>query len=204
MNGTSILTPARAAGTLCLAAMLGFATPAAPRTALSDPIERYVATAVNMGVPGRAGAGTIEIAVERWSSDAERDRLLTVLLEKGSDALLSELQKMPRAGSIRSVNSLGYDLRYARTSSTGDGAERVVLATDRPIGFWEATNQPRSIEYPFTVVEMRLGPNGVGEGKLSLATKILADRDTHEIVLENYASQPVMLTSVRRDTSHDH
>ena len=32
----------------------------------------------------------------------------------------------------------------------------MVLVTDRRIGFWEAANQPRSIDYPFTVIELRL------------------------------------------------
>jgi hypothetical protein len=199
MIGTSILTRVSAAAALSAAAIVGPALLAAPRTA---PVERYSATAINMGVPGRAGAGVIEIGIEHWSTDADRDRLLTVLWEKGSDALLSELQKMPRVGYIRNPSSVGYDLHYARKSPTGDGAERIVLATDRPIGFWEAANQPRSVDYPFTVVEIRLGPDGKGEGKLSLATKILADREAHEIVLENFASQPVQLTNVRRDTSH--
>jgi hypothetical protein len=71
---------------------------------------------------------------------------------------------------------------------------------DRPIGFREAANRPRTIEYPFTLIELRIGSDGKGEGKLSLATQIIPDRDTKEIVLENYASQPVLLTSVRRAT----
>lgn len=47
-----------------------------------------------------------------------------------------------------------------------DGGERVVLVTDRRIGFWEAANQPRSIDYPFTVIELRLQADGEGEGKI--------------------------------------
>ena len=193
MIGKSLLLRASAA---CAAVIL--LASAVPRAA---PLERYIATAINMGVPGRAGAGQIEIAIERWSSDADRDRLRTMLFEKGPDALLDELQKMPRVGTIRNPTSLGYDLHYARKTDTGDGSARIVLATDRPMGFWEAVNRPRSVDYPFTVVEIHIGSDGKGEGKLSLATKILADRDSKEIVLENFASQPVMLTDVRRETS---
>jgi hypothetical protein len=46
----------------------------------------------------------------------------------------------------------------------GDGGERIFLATDRYIGFWEATQRPRTVDYPFTYIELRLGPDGTGEG----------------------------------------
>ena len=140
------------------------------------------------------------MVVEKWSTDADYDRLKTVLLEQGPDKLLETLQKMPRVGFIRTPNSIGYDLHYARRTASPDGGERVVMMTDRYISFWEARNRPRTIDYPFTLIEMHIGPNGRGEGKLSLATKIMVDKDTNEVVLENYASQPVLLTEVRRES----
>jgi hypothetical protein len=161
--------------------------------------ERYTALAVNMSNVGRTGAGTIEIAVDRWSTDAERDRLMSTLLEKGPDKLLDAVQSVKRVGFIRSPSSLGYDLKFARKTPLPDGGERVVLLTDRPIGFWEASRQPRSIDYPFTLVELHLNADGEGEGKLSLATKITADKDSKTVVLEDYGTQPVLLTSVKRE-----
>jgi hypothetical protein len=80
-----------------------------------------------------------------------------------------------------------------------DGGERVVLITDRRIGFWEAANQPRSIDYPFTVIELRLNRDGEGEGKMSIATKIMLDKKENMITLENYETSPVRLTNVRRE-----
>src|SRR5207244_11194829 len=60
-----------------------------------------------------------------------------------------------------------------------DGGERVVMTTDRYIGFWEAANRPRSIDYPFTLIELHINANGEGEGKMSLATKITADKESN-------------------------
>lgn len=57
----------------------------------------------------------------------------------------------------------------------------------------------RSIQYPFTVVELRIGPNGEGEGKLSIATRITADREHGIITLENCDTQPVMLKNVKKE-----
>ena len=62
--------------------------------------------------------------------------------------------------------------------------------------FWEARNRPRTIDYPFTLVEMRIDGDGRGEGKLSIATKITLNGDV--LVLEDYANQPVMLNDIRK------
>ncbi len=152
--------------------------------------ERFTAMAVNMS---RGGAGTVEIVVNRWSTEAERSKLMSTLMNQGDDKLLSVLQDMPRVGYFRTPNSLGYDIHYAHRETMPEGGERVVLATDRRIGFWEAANQPRSIDYPFTIIELRLNKDGEGEGKMSLATKIMADKNTNTVVLENYDTQPVLL-----------
>ncbi len=158
--------------------------------------ERFTATAVNMD---RGGSGTLDIVVNRWSTNSERDKLVTTLLEKGEKKLLDALQDTPKVGYIRTPNSIGWDLHYASKRPLPDGGEQVVIATDRPISFREAANQPRSIDYPFTVIEMHLNADGEGNGTMSVATKIMADKETKTIQLENFGTTPVMLTSVKRE-----
>jgi hypothetical protein len=162
--------------------------------------DRFTAFAVNLdsSTPLPTGAGQIEIVVNRQSSEAEAKRLTATLLEKGPDALLEQLQDLPRIGYIRTPSSLGYDLRFARTTKDDEGNEVITIITDRYINFWEAANRPRTIDYPFTVIELRINRNGEGEGKLSLFTKITADKKRNTIVLENYGTQPVLLKSVQR------
>ena len=182
---------------LALAAVLGIAAAAAQT---HGGREKFTAFAVNLDGTAIAptGAGVVEILVERYSTDAERDRLLEALMEKGPEKLLDTLQSLPRVGYIRTPNSIGYDLHYARKAPLPEGGERVTLATDRYIGFWEAANRPRTIDYPFTLIELRLNRDGVGEGKMSIATKITMDKDKTQIELENYGTQPVLLNNVRR------
>jgi hypothetical protein len=161
--------------------------------------ERFTAVAVNLGSNDRAWADRVEIVVNRWSTAVERDRLLTALFEQGSEKLLDALMDMPAVGYIRTPNSIGYDLHFARKTRTLDGGQRIVLAADRYITFWEAVNRPRSIEYPFTVMELHLNAEGSGEGKLSPATRITGDKENKLIVLENYSTQPVLLNDVRAE-----
>jgi len=160
--------------------------------------ERYTASVIDMN---RSAAGNVEIAVDRWSTDAERALLMSVLIDKGPEKLLDALQDVKRVGYIRTPDSIGWDLRFARKTRMPDGGERVVLVTDRRIGFWEASNQPRTIDYPFTFIELRLNADGEGDGKMSLATKIIADKENDIVTLENYDMQPVMLTHVHREKS---
>ena len=158
--------------------------------------ERFTAFAVSLGGMRQAsGASAVDITINRWSTDAERQQLIDVLQSKGPAALLEALRDMREVGNIRTPDSLGYPLRYAHQSAADEGGRRIVIATDRPIGFWEAVNRPRTFDYPFTVIQMQLGSDGTGEGRMSIATRIIAHDNIIE--LENYASQPVMLKEVR-------
>ena len=137
----------------------------------------------------------------RWSTDAQRDSLLAILQEqkdvyRANQALLKALQKMPKAGYIRTPERLAWDVRYARENKAEDGGRQLVVATDRPVGFAEARNQPRSMDYPFTIIEMRLNNEDKGEGKLLYGTKLFIDQKTKNLVLENYAQQPVRLNEI--------
>ena len=178
------------------ALVMSAATLVAGAQTLGTP-ERYSATAVNE--PGRATT-PIEIVVDRWSTDKERDALVSTLLDNGADKLLDVLQDTPKVGFVRSTTGgLGWDLHYARKTPLPDGGERVILATDRPLSFWEESRQLRTIDYPFTIIELRIAPNGEGEGKLSLATKIVPDKESGTIILEDYGTQPVLLQAVRKE-----
>jgi len=189
-------------GGLALAAALSFWSSSVTVEAQSrQPIERLLATSVNMSNVGAANAGRIEIVIERWSSERERDELIATLKEKGSQALLDKLQKLPRVGYIRDANggSVGWDLHFARERKLDDGGRQIVLATDRPISAWEAFNRPRSSEYEFTLADIRFNGDGKGVGKLAVAAKITSNPKTGAIEIENFSSEPVRLTDVTSD-----
>jgi hypothetical protein len=164
----------------------------------AKPIEHLTAFAVDMSnTANRTRAGTIDIVINRWSTDQERDQLLAALREGGNDGLLRALQKIKdSAGYIRTPSSIGYPLRFARETSMADGTRRIIIATDRYVSFLEATRQPRSVDYPFMLVDIRFGADGKGTGKLMPLAKVTMNED-HVVEIENYASEPVRLTEVR-------
>jgi hypothetical protein len=169
----------------------------APAASAAQPVATYHAVAVNMSDVGRRGMDTLDIAVERWTTDEEFAVLKDALVEKGSDALLSALQKTPRAGYIRPSNGgLGWRLQFARREPLPSGGYRVVIATDRPLGFFERRNNPRSADYEFLIAEMRVDAHGKGQGKLMPMARITFDDRNNELEIEGYATEPVRLTRV--------
>jgi hypothetical protein len=185
--------------------MMVVAQPAAPWRD-QDPPMKIKAWAVNMSNVGTGSTSVVEFTVERWSTPQERESLIATMLERGQDALLEELQDMPSHGRMSFPTwqgpdplgaRLGWDLRYAAREKLPDGGQTVVLMLDRPISIFEAIDRPRSIDYPFTMIEMRVDRQLRGEGKMAVATKITFDRKKSTIVLENYASEAVRLQNVQ-------
>ncbi|HXW07182.1 MAG TPA: hypothetical protein VD833_18245 [Vicinamibacterales bacterium] len=181
------------------------AAPGAQEKTMPLPV-RLSAFAVNMSTVAPGTTAVMDINITRWTTPEEREKLITTAVEKRPDDLLRALQKMPRHGRIRIPGwvgpdphnaRLGWDLHYTWNTPGEDGGQRIVIATDRYIGFWEARNQPRTMDYPFMLIEIRLDSSGKGVGKMAVATKIEFNKETKTMVLENYSSEPVRLNEVK-------
>jgi len=162
--------------------------------------EHFTAAYVDLNT-GRTGP--VEMDVTRWSTSAERTTLLETLFKQGSDKLLDKLRDMRSVGRIYTPGSIGYDLRYAHQRALPDGGREIILATDRPMSFWELVNSPRSAQYPFTWVEFRMTPNGTGEGKIAVAARIVGEEADQLIEVEDFAIQPVRLQNIRSRTNEN-
>lgn len=159
------------------------------------PIEKLTAFAANMQ-SGRAGV--IDITIERWSTEDERDALLAALQEGGEEALLKNLERIrPPVGYMKLPNTIGWDMYFARQTPTDDGGRRIVLATNRRVNMREAFNNQRSMQYQFTLIEIHLDKNGKGEGKMVTAAKVSWDARAKKVEVENYTALPVDLVNVK-------
>jgi len=174
--------------------------------------ETYNAFAVSMGTsnPPVIPPGTrtsVQINITRWSTDEEREELLTQLIENGQEALNKSLNKQEETGWIRATgptragmgNTFPSErLRYAREYKGEDGKRRIVLALDRPISMAEAVYQPRWRDYDVTLIVLDIDAEGKGEGQLAMAVKLDVDRENKRLVIENFGTEPVRLMSVRK------
>ena len=162
-------------------------------TAFGAEIETFIGFGVHLQGKGR---GTIVVGIERWSTDEERQKYLEILRDKGQKALIDAMQDGPRAGYIRLANSRAIELKYARSTDLPDGTRRVVIATNRFIGFNEAMTSTRSQHYDFSIAEMRFPKGEKGEGKLAPATAMSIDKQTNQLQIENYSVEPVRMSSI--------
>jgi hypothetical protein len=163
---------------------------------VKDPI-RFSAFAVSLQ---QGQAGQVDMAIERWSTDAERKSLRDLLAGTdfsagGQDKLLKALQAIqPRVGFIRVGTSMGWDLKYAWESALPDGTRQIVIATDKPVSVLAASDSSDVLKYPFTLVEMRIGKDNKGEGRLLAATAVSVENGKLE--LKAYGLEPVKLNQI--------
>jgi hypothetical protein len=160
--------------------------------------EAFIATAVNRGEPTIFPASSVDIDVQRWSTEVEKDRFARTLLDRGCIALFSALQAAPSVGAIRTPATLPYELRFAWQEPVEDGGRRIILVTGRALGIWKDAMQLDPPAETFTVVEIRLNADDEGEGKVATACGIVVNRSLDLIELGNYASEPVRLAHVRK------
>ena len=141
--------------------------------------------------------GPVQISVTRWSTGDERKMLTQSLFKRGQDALLNTLRDMRSVGRISTPGSIGWDLRYSEERKLPDGGREIILATDRPMSFWEVVNRPRSAQYPFTWVQFKVKPDGTGEGKVAVAARIVGEEVDNLIEVEDFAISPVRLQNIK-------
>ncbi len=187
----------------------------------------YTATTANVsGAPD-----AIRINILRWSTDAEREKLMNAWMLKipaasrggrgggragrGGSAtpppkltpegtLAKALQESTTVGYLWSREVAGYAIRYAGRIGNPDGSERIVLITQRRLGAVNDLWKPAGAEappYDFSVIELRIKANGEGEGKTSLNGKVSPDTALNMVALENYDDLPVVLSRVRKQKS---
>lgn len=168
---------------------------AASNAMAAEPILRLRAFAVDLN--NRVRTNSIDIVIERWSTPEETSKLKAVLVESGSDKLLSALQKVkPRCGYARTSTSLGWDIYFAREVPLPDGGRKITLASDRPVSFWEARNAGQSMDYDFSLAEIRLPAKGKGEGKAIKAAMVSYNKEKNTLEIGNYQREPIRLNEV--------
>jgi hypothetical protein len=180
--------------TLCVLAGGPATSPASGQTK-GEPI-RFSLVALDLE---GGGAVPLRVSIDRWTGDEEHERLLGVLMQKGQKAFEEVLRDARPTGSFRTLTSLGWDIRMARQTPGKDGGRDILLITDRPIGFAESWNASRTLDYPFTVIELHVNADNEGEGNMAIATKLIPDRVNKLLVFENFDNQRIRLVQVKKD-----
>lgn len=160
--------------------------------------ERYVGQIVNLNAPAPGQATDFfTLHIDGYSSDKEIAGLLQALKNKGQSGLQEALWETREKGWFRIGTNLGYHAAVIRATPTPDGGKIIRVFTDRPIQFYELRNSTRSRNYPFGFIEIKVGPDGKGEGRMIAAASARVTEAGVE--LENFDVQPLRIQNLRRE-----
>ena len=160
------------------------------------PREEFSATLSNISNVGGVGLTPLTIRITRWTSDADHERMMELLRDKGQDAFLRALTDQDAVGSIATPVSLKYDFFYAREEPLAEGGRKIFMITDRPMDIYERLNATRSRDYPFTVIEITLDKEGRGQGTLAQLVQLRLLGNF--LGIENLATSPMKLADVKK------
>ena len=151
-------------------------------------------------VTGGAAGGAnvqIDIRITKYNTDADIRRYSDILIESGPDRLRDTLEKED-VGQLSPVGRVGTPLAIARKVVQGDKTIIHVL-TARNFSFAELRNSGRSVDYPYTILELVLDKDGNGTGTAIAAAKIKFNKKskTHEIESLGQGSAVNRLLNVR-------
>jgi hypothetical protein len=114
--------------------------------------------------------------------------------------LSAAIKAAPTLGYIWTPGVTGYSIKYAWRSPAIEDSERIVLVTDRRLDSHAPDWAPASsaaADADFTVIEMRIDRQGVGEGKTSLTSSVAIDTEAKTLALDRYAAAPALLKVTR-------
>src|SRR5262249_19301373 len=158
-----------------------------------DPNDPALAEVVASGRGGRGGRGGGRGG--RGGGDAAKP-------PDPVAAVTAPPREAPNLRYFLANESVGYSIKYAYRTPLPNGGERIILATDRRLGGgtagWKTNATGTPTDYDFTLIEVRIDPKGVGEGKASLTSKVIFDGEAKTVALENYSSTPVILQGVKK------
>ena len=186
----------RVASIALAAACAGLGLSAPTTAAQSKTYEEFSAIFSNISNVGAVGAAPVTIRITRWTPVDEHEKLMAILADKGTEALVRALQSAKSVGSIGTPQTLPYDLRYARQEPFEGKGRKIILMSDRPMEAWERFSSAVSRDYPITWIEMKLDADGRGSGSISLAARLRLLGDF--LGIEDYANQPARLNEIKK------
>ena len=110
-----------------------------PVAASDEAVERFT-FAVPNAPESAVDDGRFTLTIDRWSTDAERTRMLEVIKERGNASLLEAFRETGAIGYLRWPGGLEYSVRYAQRVERPDWKKSVLVRACR----FRRTPMPRT------------------------------------------------------------
>jgi hypothetical protein len=152
---------------------------------------------VAVGTGGGVGSQSIgfDFLITSYTTDQDLQNFAQLLKDKGQSALTSALGKEKR-GRIHVVGGTGNDIAIARKRQQGDKTI-ITIVTARRMSFREIYNSGRSVDYPYTFLQVTLDAAGKGDGKIVVAAKLRFNKKSGKYEVESLGNQYIRVTNIR-------
>lgn len=143
---------------------------------------------------GRNITTDFTLTITSWTPQSDVTRLRDILRSEGQDDFQKIVGKEKR-GTIQVGTGLGLDLNAVWVTRDENGRKISALA-ERWQSFGELRRGARSVDYPFTYIELWIEEDGGIEGTLFPAARVRSKGD-NTIEVENFGIYPARLTNVK-------
>jgi hypothetical protein len=145
---------------------------------------------------GAAGS-MVKIQIDRYTPEAERLKITDGMKFGGYPGFLAALRQAPAVGYV-AIGDHQVPLRWAREQETPKG-RAISLVTESPVFFvgGGAPNAKPRAGFEVAVIQLAVDDVGLGTGTMAAAAKVKPDGQGG-VTLEDYAENPIKLTSVYR------
>lgn len=140
----------------------------------------------------------VKIHIDTYTTDRDRNILVSALRMNGYQNFLPAFKRTPIVGYVQ-IKDQKWDLRWAAQTTEG-GKQVVTAATDKPmffLGGGDTDPKPRR-GYEMAVIRMEFDAAGKGTGVLNAAARVKPNADMTNVIVDDYADEPVKLTTVTR------
>ena len=166
-------------------------------TAQLHAAETLTATAQMKTAAGATASAPLTVTLDRLSTDAEREQVMTALKTGGSAPVRALLEKWKPIGSVR-LGGTVTPVKYAFARPTG-GGRLITVVTSAAIAFVGAglPSAPPRTGFDLGMVLLDVPASGAGSGELAPATKLALNKEG-ALVTEDYGKNTILLSNVAK------
>ena len=148
-------------------------------------------------------SGVLDVMIKQWSTAEQAQALQAAVDDQGNEQVVKLLGKMPQLGYLQVPGELGLDLHFTRVMPGPENTRQILALTDRWLHVREMMNDSITTDYPLTVVQLVIKPNGDGTGVVMPMVRInYWDPRTQLLFLDNFTMEPLQLPTVKLQLDH--